>query len=75
MTIFQYEHVVIAVELNAIYTNWNCELTNVNGRFLINHSLELDLDIHAPENATHYDANNRRPNILDIILSKNFENQ
>lgn len=50
-----------------MYTNRKNQLS------LINHALELYPDVHAPENPTSYDANNRRANILDIMLWKNVE--
>lgn len=65
--------VILAGDLNAKNTSWNCLSTTSRGTLLESLSDPLGFDIIAPLNPTHYPRNpDHRPDILDIVLLKNI---
>lgn len=55
---------------NAKHTTWGCRSTNKYGKKLLDITNELQIQIAAPTEPTHYGA--RTPDILDIALIKNL---
>ncbi|ERL92508.1 hypothetical protein D910_09821 [Dendroctonus ponderosae] len=51
-------------------TSWGCRKTNVEGHKLLNYAQDLQFEIHAPSEPTHY--NHNTPDILDIAISKDI---
>ncbi|KAI8427039.1 hypothetical protein MSG28_014680 [Choristoneura fumiferana] len=66
------DSVLVAGDLNSKHTRWNCRVNNRNGRVLDRLVDELNFDILAPMEETHFPTNpEHRPDILDIALLKN----
>ncbi|CAB3230818.1 unnamed protein product [Arctia plantaginis] len=64
--------VIIAGDLNAKNTLWNCHITSSRGRTLESLSRTLNFDIITPLEPTHFPTNvSHRPDILDVALLKN----
>lgn len=70
--IFQkHSKVLIIGDLNSKNIAWKCNSTSSHGRKLLQLITNNNLDIHAPNEPTHYPYNNRiTPDILDIIISQ-----
>ncbi|ENN77465.1 hypothetical protein YQE_06040, partial [Dendroctonus ponderosae] len=49
---------------------WGSKRSNPEGKKLLNYATKLDLQIHAPEEPTHF--HHLTPDILDIAVSKNL---
>lgn len=67
--------VLIMGDLNAKHTLWNCPSSNNRGKTLVNHMLDNDFIIHAPDSPTlvHYNPDNI-PSTPDLCLVKNVTN-
>lgn len=63
---------VVIGDLNAKHVAWGCHNSNRSGRTILNYFENNDIMIHAPTSPTHYSANGR-PEILDIVLTKNYD--
>ncbi|ERL90583.1 hypothetical protein D910_07930 [Dendroctonus ponderosae] len=61
---------LLAGGLNSKNTSWGCRKTNPEGRKLLNYAQDLQFQIHAPSEPTHYDHNTS--DILDIAISKDI---
>ncbi|XP_037299029.1 uncharacterized protein LOC119190705 [Manduca sexta] len=67
------ESVLLAGDLNAKNTLWNCNCTNGRGAALESCLDEIDMSILVPSEPTHYSFidDSYRPDILDIALVRN----
>ncbi|ERL89075.1 hypothetical protein D910_06452 [Dendroctonus ponderosae] len=61
---------LLAGDLNSKNTSWGCRKTNPEGRKLLNYAQDLQFEMYAPSEPTHYDHNT--PDILDIAISKDI---
>lgn len=61
---------ILVGDQNAKHTTWGCRSTNKYGKKLLDITNELQIQIAAPTEPTHYGA--RTPDILDIALIKNL---
>lgn len=60
-------------DLNCKNQTWGCRITNPNGKRLFQKATNLNVNISAPSQPTHYPWQIRfQPDILDIALHKNF---
>ncbi|KAL0269181.1 UNVERIFIED_CONTAM: hypothetical protein PYX00_006993 [Menopon gallinae] len=64
--------VIIAGDLNARHTDWNCHRNNKNGNTLKKFTEKHNAIIHYPDSPTHYPENNGTPTTIDIIINKNI---
>lgn len=66
------DSVILAGDLNSKHVRWNCRVNNRNGRILDRIVNEINFDIIAPMEATHFPLNlDHQPDVLDIALLKN----
>lgn len=66
---------IIAGDLNAKNTAWNCVSTNSRGQKLKNFCDNNNLLILAPSEHTHFTTNPISSDILDIVLTKKLNNR
>lgn len=67
------EPTILMGDLNSKHINWGCKVNTPNGRKLLKASTNLNFQIIAPTNPTHYPKNrNAKPDILDIAIIKNL---
>lgn len=59
-------------DLNAKNTYWGCNTSNKSGKTLLQYFLNKDIDLHIPNAPTHY-CTTGRPEILDIVITKNIQ--
>ena len=64
---------LIIGDLNCKHVFWNCRVSNPNGERLFNYVTNNDIFISSPSEPTHFPQQLRcEPDILDIVLFKNF---
>ena len=63
--------VVLAGDLNAKHAEWNSKINNDAGDDLHAYLLTSVFNITAPRDPTHYPKFGGRPDVLDVVLSKN----
>lgn len=70
--IFSYtDHCIVAGDLNAHNTAWNCKRTNLFGRELLNLvTNNPDINLYHPSSPTHYSTG--YPSTIDLALIKNI---
>lgn len=62
-------------DFNSKHTNWNCRLTNVRGKILMEHSDKFNYNVFGPQSPTHFPSvQNHQPDVLDIFLLKTAKN-
>lgn len=63
--------ILLMGDLNAKNTQWDCNSTNISGKSILRYFERNDIQLHIPNSPTHYSAIGR-PEILDIVISKNI---
>ncbi|KAH1029335.1 hypothetical protein HUJ05_002594 [Dendroctonus ponderosae] len=61
---------LLAGDLNSKHVSLGCRKSNAEGRKLLKYSQDLNFEIFAPSEPTHFD--HRTPDILDIALAKDI---
>lgn len=69
------KHFIVAGDLNAKHSSWGCFSTNTRGRTLLNSIANSNIKILPPPHPTYWPSHrNRRPDILDIFITKTPNN-
>lgn len=70
---FDHGASLLVGDLNCKHTSWNCRVSNPNGNRLFNYVSANNVTVSSPTEPTFYPRqNNLQPDILDIIVNKNF---
>ena len=64
------DKVVLAADLNARHTSWNCRRNNRNGNKLNEYYENSDVRIHFTAEPTHFPYNGGEPSTIDLVLTK-----
>lgn len=64
------EKLIIVGDFNSRHTYCNCNTNNNNGENLLRLTVDYDLIIHAPAEATHIPNNGKEPTIIDLAITK-----
>lgn len=66
------EKIILFGVFNAKHRFWNCQHSDNNGENLLQLTLNNDLTIYAPDEATHIPQNGNTPSIIDLAITKNI---